>query len=80
MQPTRSDLDICLHVVGRRLLAATGGGPPGCSDRADPLSDAPPGIGLQVVGAHGSATSSVQGWRVEQDGPYDELCAQAALG
>ena len=80
MQPTRSDLDICLHVVGRRLLAATGGGPPGCSDRADPLSDAPPGIGLQVVGAHGSATSSVQGWRVEQDGPYDELCAQAAFG
>jgi CoA:oxalate CoA-transferase len=42
--------------------------------------DAPPGIGLQVVGAHGSATSSVQGWRVEHDGPYDEVCAQAVFG
>jgi CoA:oxalate CoA-transferase len=42
--------------------------------------DAPSGTSLQVVGAHGSVTSSVQGWRVEQDGPYDELCAQAAFG
>ena len=42
--------------------------------------DAPSGTGLQVLGAHGSATSSVRGWRVEQDGPYDELCAQAAFG
>jgi crotonobetainyl-CoA:carnitine CoA-transferase CaiB-like acyl-CoA transferase len=80
VQPTRADLDMCLHAAGRRLLAAMGGGPPGSSDRVEPLSDAPPGIGLQVVGAHGSATSSVQGWRVAQDGPYDEVCAQAAFG
>lgn len=80
VRPTRAGLDMCLHAAGRRLLAATGGGPPGSSDRAEPLSDAPPGIGLQVVGAHGSATSSVQGWRAEQDGPYDEVCAQAAFG
>jgi CoA:oxalate CoA-transferase len=31
-------------------------------------------------GAHGSATSSVCGWLDEQDGPYDELCAQAMFG
>jgi CoA:oxalate CoA-transferase len=83
VRPTRTGLDVCLRAAGRRLLAATGGGPggsPGPASRADPLVDAPPGAGLQVLGAHGSATSSVQGWRVEQDGPYDEVCAQAAFG
>jgi CoA:oxalate CoA-transferase len=71
---------VCLRAAGRRLLAATGGGPPEPVDRAEPLLDAPSGTGLEVLGAHGSATISVQGWRVEQDGPYDELCAQAAFG
>ena len=80
VRPTRAGLDVCLRAAGRRLLAATGGGPPGPASRAEPLVDAPSGTGLQVLGAHGSATSSVQGWRVEQDGPYDEVCAQAAFG
>ncbi|MGH3670490.1 MAG: CoA transferase [Pseudonocardiaceae bacterium] len=80
VQPTRADLDGCLRAAGRRLLTATGGAPPERTDGHVPLWDAAPGIGLQVVGAHGSATSSVAGWRVEQDGPYDELCAQAAFG
>lgn len=44
------------------------------------MSDAPSGTGLRVLGAHGSATSSVRGWRAERDGPYDELAAQAAFG
>ncbi|MGH3864782.1 MAG: CoA transferase [Pseudonocardiaceae bacterium] len=74
VRPTRTGLDGCLRAAGRRLLAATGGWPAG------PLVDAPSGTGLQVLGAHGSATSSVWGWRVERDGPYDELCAQAAFG
>ncbi len=80
VRSTRADLDVCLRAAGRRMLAATGDLPPGRSERAESLLNAPSGTGLQVVGAHGSVTSSVQGWRVEQDGPYDELCAQAAFG
>ncbi len=80
VRPTRAGLDGCLRAAGRRLLAATGGGPPGPAGRAEPLVDAPSGTGLQVRGAHGSATSSVRGWRVERDGPYDEVCAQAVFG
>lgn len=80
VRPTRAGLDGWLRAAGRRLLAATGGGQSGCTDRAQLWWDAPVGAGLQVVGAHGSATSSVQGWRVEQDGTYDELCAQAVFG
>ncbi|MGH3782528.1 MAG: CoA transferase [Pseudonocardiaceae bacterium] len=80
VQPTRAGLDGCLRAAGRRLLAATGGAPPERTDGQEPSLDAAPGIGLQVVGAYGSATSSVAGWRVERDGPYDELSAQAAFG
>ena len=71
---------MCLRAAAKRLLAATGGGSPGPASRAEPRLDAPSGTGLRVLGAHGSATSSVRGWRVERDGPYDELCAQAAFG
>ena len=55
------------------------GGASGPADRVELLLDAPPGIGLQVAGAHGSATGLVRGW-LPQDGPYDELCAQANFG
>jgi CoA:oxalate CoA-transferase len=84
--PARADLDACLRAAGRRLLAATGNQPPGPAGltgppgAAGPLLDAPAGTSLQVLGAHGSATSSVRGWRAEQDGPYDEVSAQAAFG
>jgi len=54
--------------------------PAGQDSAAEPLLDAPAGTSLQVLGAHGSATSSVRGWRAEQDGPYDEVSAQAAFG
>jgi CoA:oxalate CoA-transferase len=77
VRPTRTALDECLRAAGRRLLTATRDGPAG---RAKPLWDAPSGTSLQLLGAHGSATSSVHGWRVERDGPYDEVCAQATFG
>lgn len=79
-RPIRAGLDECLRAAGRRLLAATGDGPHRLAERAEPYLDALPGIGLQVVGAHGIATGSICGWRLEQDGPYDELCAQATFG
>ena len=70
-------MDGCLCAAGRRLLTATGGG---LNGRTEPLLDAPSGTGLQILGAHGCATSSVHGWQVERDGPYDEVCAQATFG
>jgi CoA:oxalate CoA-transferase len=75
----RRGLDGCLRAAGTRLLAALSEGLPGPVDRAEPLVGVSPGGGIRVEGPHGCATSSVHGWR-DQDGPYDELCAQAMFG
>jgi CoA:oxalate CoA-transferase len=77
--PNRVGLDPCLRAAERRLLAAHRGGPSGPAELFPDAADAPSGAGLLVVGAHGSATGAVRGWR-QQDGPYDELCAQALFG
>lgn len=80
--PNRGGLDTCLRAAGRRLLAATSAGASGPAGRTELFPDAldaPSGAGLLLVGAHGSAIGSVRGWR-QQDGPYDELCAQALFG
>jgi len=75
--PNRAGLEACLCAAGSRLLAAVS-----AEASAELFSDvlgAPSGAGLLLVGAHGSATGAVHGWR-QQDGPYDELCAQALFG
>lgn len=74
----RRGLDGCLRAAGTRLLAALGDGLSGSADGVEPLVGVSPG-GLRVQGPHGRASSSVHGWRA-QDGPYDELCAQAIFG
>jgi CoA:oxalate CoA-transferase len=81
--PNRVGLDgclrACLDAAGQRLLVAMSGDVSGPAERAKLVLDAPSGAGLLLVGAHGRATGSVRGW-LEQDGPYDELCAQALFG
>jgi CoA:oxalate CoA-transferase len=74
----RRGLDGCLRAAGTRFLAALADGPLGPADRARLLAGGSPGA-LRVEGAHGCATCSVHGWR-DQDGPYDELCAQGVFG
>ena len=74
----RRSLDGCLRAAGTRLVAALSDGSPGSARSADLLGGVSPG-GLRIEGPHGRATSSVLGWR-DQDGPYDELSAQALFG
>ena len=74
----RRGLGGCLRAAGTRLLAALSDGLSGAADRVEPLMGVSPG-GLRVQGPHGLASSSVHGW-LAQDGPYDELCAQAMFG